>query len=252
MKYNYHTHTYRCNHASGTEKEYVEKALSVGVEKFGFSDHIPCVCGDYYRVSKALERDYIDTVLSLREEYKDKIQIFLGYETEYIPGLFEDMVKGAKEQGIEYLILGQHAVYSGKDDVHWSTIPTDDESLLKEYVDNVISAMNSGYITYIAHPDVFLFVGDYEIYDREMRRLCKAARKTNTPLEINFLGIRDNREYPDEKFWKIAGEEGCSAVFGFDAHDVDGAGDVKSLARANEILKKYNIGFIEDLEIKRL
>ena len=39
---NYHTHTYRCQHAGGTEREYIEKAIEVGIKKLGFSDHVPC------------------------------------------------------------------------------------------------------------------------------------------------------------------------------------------------------------------
>ena len=29
---NYHTHTWRCRHADGTEREYVEKAINAGLK----------------------------------------------------------------------------------------------------------------------------------------------------------------------------------------------------------------------------
>lgn len=38
---NYHTHTWRCNHAVGTEREYVERAIEGGLKILGFSDHTP-------------------------------------------------------------------------------------------------------------------------------------------------------------------------------------------------------------------
>ena len=45
MTANYHTHTWRCNHASGTEREYIEKAIESGIRILGFSvpeySHIP-------------------------------------------------------------------------------------------------------------------------------------------------------------------------------------------------------------------
>ena len=41
MLYNYHTHTARCNHASGTDREYVEKAIEAGYKTLGISDHAP-------------------------------------------------------------------------------------------------------------------------------------------------------------------------------------------------------------------
>ena len=36
---NYHTHTWRCHHADGTEREYVENAIAAGIKILGFSDH---------------------------------------------------------------------------------------------------------------------------------------------------------------------------------------------------------------------
>ena len=41
LKSNWHTHTYRCGHAIGTEEEYVLAAIKAGVKRLGFSDHCP-------------------------------------------------------------------------------------------------------------------------------------------------------------------------------------------------------------------
>lgn len=41
MKNNYHTHTYRCGHANGSEEDMVKAALAMGIEELGFSEHIP-------------------------------------------------------------------------------------------------------------------------------------------------------------------------------------------------------------------
>ena len=38
---NYHTHTYRCGHAVGEDREYVETAIARGLKTLGFSEHIP-------------------------------------------------------------------------------------------------------------------------------------------------------------------------------------------------------------------
>ena len=42
LKANYHTHTYRCRHAYGSEREYIEAAIRMGIAELGFSDHVPC------------------------------------------------------------------------------------------------------------------------------------------------------------------------------------------------------------------
>ena len=41
MKANYHTHTVRCHHAVGDEREYIENAIDAGMKILGFSDHTP-------------------------------------------------------------------------------------------------------------------------------------------------------------------------------------------------------------------
>ena len=35
---NYHSHTTRCNHAKGTEEEFIRCAMDRGLKVFGFSD----------------------------------------------------------------------------------------------------------------------------------------------------------------------------------------------------------------------
>ena len=41
MRTNFHTHTYRCKHAGGTEQDYVLAAINQEVSILGFSDHAP-------------------------------------------------------------------------------------------------------------------------------------------------------------------------------------------------------------------
>ena len=43
MKANYHTHTKRCQHAFGEDREYVEEAIRAGLRILGFSDHCPWI-----------------------------------------------------------------------------------------------------------------------------------------------------------------------------------------------------------------
>ena len=111
---NYHTHTPRCRHASGTEEEYVLAALEEGLKILGFSDHTPYrFDGTYYssfRMYPHQLEDYVQSVLRLREQYADKIQIPLGLEMEYYPAYFSEVLGWARDSGIEYLLLGQHFV----------------------------------------------------------------------------------------------------------------------------------------------
>ena len=53
-------------------------------------------------------------------------------------------------------------------------------------------------------------------------------------------------------FWKIAGEEGCRAVFGFDAHDAEAAYDSASEAQAQHIVERFGLELVETLQLKKL
>lgn len=248
MNYNYHTHTIRCNHASGTPEEYILRAIENGVKRMGFSDHFPYVCRDgfeaRYRVPTAQVGDYFRELRALREKYKDKIEIKIGFEIEYYPDLFDDMVKKAAEYGAEYLILGQHFLSEEHPGGVYAMKANDSEEHLRIYTDEVVLAIKTGVISYVAHPDVFFFTGDVNVYKAEARRIAEASKEYNVPLEINFLGIRGNRNYPNDDFWSVAGEVGCPVTFGFDSHDTMNAYDGASLSTAEALVEKFGLNYI--------
>lgn len=247
---NYHAHTYRCRHAEGTEREYIERAVAHGIKKMGFSDHIPFVFPDGfrsdYRVPPEQVEDYFATLRALREEYRDRIEIKIGFEMEYYPAYFDEMYENARRWGAEYLILGQHFTHNEHPNGFYCGWQTARECDLEEYVKEATLGIESGVFTYIAHPDIINFVGDREVYLRHMKRLCEAAKACSVPLEINMLGIRGHRCYPAPDFWRIAGETGCRAVLGFDAHTVHDAYDDASIPAALALAEASGVEIIED------
>lgn len=163
---------------------------------------------------------------------------------EYFPDYFDEMLKNVISLGGEYLILGQHFINNGHPEGIYTYEKTECVDYLKQYVSEITDAMKHGVFTYVAHPDIINFAGNILVYTEEMRKICIASRKENVPLEINFLGIRGKRKYPNEVFWKIAGEEKAPVTFGFDAHDVKSAFDEESLKTAKKMVKMYNLNYI--------
>lgn len=248
MDYNFHTHTTRCRHAKGSDEDYVKCAIEAGIKHLGFSDHAPYIFPDgyenLYRVQMCDGRSYVEDLQLLRERYRDKIEISIGFEMEYYPAHFEKMLKIARNVGAEYLILGQHFILNEHPDGIGSGGPTDNAEHLKIYVDEVIEAMRTGVFTYVAHPDLMCFTGDEVLYKREITRLCLAAKELNVPLEINLAGIRYNKHYPSDSFWQIAGEVGAPVTFGIDAHIDTDILNKEQVAIAEEIVKKHNLNYI--------
>ncbi len=253
MIYNYHTHTYKCGHASGRIEDYIKRAIKCGIKYMGFSDHMPYICSDGYeyagRMPVAECDSYFSEINFIREKYKDKIDIKIGFEMEYYPLHFDIMLKQAIKSGAEYLILGEHFTAEEHPGGVLTITETDDVERLKEYVTCIVKGIESEAFTYIAHPDIINFIGDISVYKKEMRKICVASKTHNIPLEINFLGIRDKRKYPREAFWEIAGEEKAPVTFGFDAHDVESAFDEMSLKNAKMLVEKYNLNYIGKPEL---
>jgi len=252
---NYHTHTFRCGHAKGTEREYIENAIKRGLKVLGFADHAPQLFeGDF--VSKMRMRpgqleDYVATLRALREEYRGQIDILIGLEMEYYPAIFERTLAWLRESGVEYLIHGQHYLNTEKGEIH-AFKASDDEARLAQYVDRSLTALRMGIFSYAAHPDAYLFTGDEAVYRRYMEYYCGEVKKLGLPLEINLLGLGTGRHYPTERFFRIAAEADCPVVIGMDAHQPEAILDLETEERALDFCRTLGLRVVEHPEIRRL
>lgn len=251
LPHNYHTHTVRCGHASGADHEFVEAAIQAGMETLGFSDHSPYPFSNGYhsgiRMDCSQLEDYVSSILRLKDEYKDDIRILLGLEAEYYPEFFDAWKKLTEPYPFDYFILGQHFVGNEYEGIY-SGRPTMDPAVLSAYVDQTIDAMQTGTFLYLAHPDLLRYMRPRsKHYKSEVKRLCEAAKALHIPLEINLLGIWDKRWYPNTMLWKIAGEVGNDVVIGADAHKPSDVYREAANKKAQQMIHKYNLHWIEKL-----
>ncbi len=255
MYANYHTHTARCMHATGIDEDYVKRAIAEGVSVLGFSDHAPMLFDNGYVSSYKMTPEelptYTSSILSLREKYKDKIEIHLGLETEYYRDSFERSLELWRPYPVEYLLLGQHFVGTETDAVpRPSSAPSDDKDRLRQYVDIVLEGIGTGRITYIAHPDLINYTGaDMDFYFSEMERLIKGAMSLRMPLEYNLLGQRAKRSYPRREFWRLASSLGAVAIVGCDAHEPWRVAHPEELDTAYKFLSEVGIKLVDRIEL---
>ena len=220
-KNNYHTHTTRCYHASGKDEEYVKAAIKAGIKELGFSDHTPWHYDSSFKATMRMPENqldgYIESILSLKEKYKDQISILVGLECEYFEKYIPWLKQMLEDKKIDYIILGNH--YYKTDELHDYFGTPVDEFHLKAYVDQCIQAIDSGLYSYIAHPDLVYYDQDSKLYQEEMSRAY--AIEKDMPLDFNLLGFMTHRHYPNKAFWKIANHYKNKAIIGFDAHSPD-------------------------------
>ena len=187
--------------------------------------------------------EYAKSIRALQKEYEGKIIIRLGFEVEYYPEFFKSLLELIKPLNYDYLILGQHYTQNELDDgAFYCGHKTDSIEILDKYINQTIEALKTGEFAYFAHPDLINYTGDEEIYKERMTYFVRELKKLDIPLECNFLGFWDKRNYPNKTFWKLVAKEQCPVIIGLDAHQPEVYLDKKRL----EQMKK----FLTDLEIK--
>ncbi len=222
-KYVFHVHTSRCGHASEeTEEEYVLEAIRQGAKTIVFTDHVPFPGDDIpYRMRMDEMDDYVDALEFLRAKYKDKIDVMIGWEVEYLPS-FHGYIKQLREDDrFDLLILGQHLYELAPGDYD---LNHPEEELPPDYIGRMeasIAGTATGLFDIIAHPDrSFQFE---TVWTKDMERLSKqlieVAEKTDTILEKNLESMRRENSYWEE-FWNMV-PDSIRTVTGCDAHSVD-------------------------------
>ena len=250
---NYHTHTRRCHHATGEEREYIEQAIAAGMEILGFSDHTPYPFSggysSYFRMALHQADDYFKTLTDLKQEYAGQIDIRIGVEAEYYPADFEALLRLLSDYPCEYMIMGQHFTFNEYDGVY-SGSHTADEQVLKQYVSQVLEGLGTGCFTYLAHPDLLNWRGSAAVYEQEMARLCQGINALGLPLEINLLGLYDCRHYPTRRFWEIAARTGSHVVLGCDAHEPEALNRPETEAEARSFASELGIELLDTVSLK--
>ena len=216
MLYNLHTHSFYCGHGSGRISEYASRAEEKGFSFLGFSEHCPFPDGLFadtrmaYGEMAAYEGD-------VRAEERP-FPVLLGYEIDYMKGLHQYFAE--VRERTDYLIAGVHFVR--RPDGGWATPFSQgfDDGDIIAYIDRAVEAMESGLITFFAHPDVFLCRRPYDRLAADAaREISRASKALSIPLEINGNGILKGKGgYPHPAFWEEVRKNTDVAVLSTDAH----------------------------------
>ena len=241
QKFNYHNHTYRCGHADldMSDEDYVLEYIKFGFKEMAFTDHCPQKNKIDFRNNMRMEYsdrlEYLESINKLKEKYKDKIKIKVGYEVEYLPGE-EENLKELKEES-DIIVLGQHYIYDNNKNLRFVRPGNKfSDSELLEYAHYIEKTMELGIPNIVAHPDLYMYTREsFDDTCKEVAHIiCKASLKYNIPIEINLSNIYENIfyrnrklsiterlknvTYPCKEFWKIVSEYDVKVLYGIDAH----------------------------------
>lgn len=217
-----HNHTPLCNHAVGEIDDYIEAAIKAGTKQFGFSDHAPMDFDPKYRMAFSDMEKYEKDVLRAKEKYKDKIEILLGYEVDYLKGHMDERVLNAD---VDYLIGSVHFIEGwGFDNPEFIGRYKDQDidEIWQKYFDTIEEMAKSKLFDIVGHLDlikVFKFMPNGNINEMAKAAL-EAIKQADMVLELNVAGYRKpiGEAYPSLSLLQQAYNLGIPITFASDAH----------------------------------
>lgn len=223
-----HNHTKLCNHADGEIFEYIEKAIACNTKYFGFSEHAPMNFDEKYRMSFEQMKWYEEAILNAKERYKEKIEILLGYEVDYLKGYIDERVLNAN---VDYLIGSVHFIEEwGFDNPEFigAYEGRDIDEIWRKYFDAIEEMANSRLFDIVAHLDlikIFKFMPKEDIAKISKNALL-AIKESGMSIEINVAGFRKpiGEAYPSIALLKEAKKFAIPITFASDAHKPEQVG----------------------------
>ena len=250
--YNLHTHTTRCGHAFGRDEQYILAAIEAGMNTIGFSEHIayPGFEIPNERMHEKDMKEYLDSIYDLKEKYKNKIEVLVGFEFEYFEDQKEYLLEMKKK--CDYMIIGQHFRYV--DGYNYDFFNHDEDVLF--YAGQIERALELGLTRYIAHPDFFMLGRRKwtDACDEAAKKIVAAAEKHGAVLEINLNGLRYGKlsyetgeayAYPCREFFQYVGKNN-RVCFGYDAHKPVTLLEASRIETCLSILGKPENHFVSD------
>lgn len=249
-------HTPLCRHATGEPGEYAARAVAIGLDEIGFSDHAPMQRDDFD--DWRMRFDQLDAyVASVRRAQRDfpQLTIRLALEVDYLPGQEEWIRELAARHPWDYFIGSVHYVAGGWDIDNPAKLSRwqerDAYDVWAEYFDWLTQAAASGLFEIIGHADLPKKFGFRPQRDCTpvFERFLAAAARSGVAVELNTAGLRkDCREiYPSRQFLDLARARNVPITFGSDAHRPEEVG--MDFAAALELARAA--GFTETLKFNQ-
>jgi histidinol-phosphatase (PHP family) len=252
MIVDYHTHSALCRHASGDVEEYILRALELGFDEIGCSDHAP-LPEDYDDVHRMTLEEYYRTyaprVTELISKYDTRIRVRRGMEVDYLAWAQQWNSAFIAENDFDFVIGSVHFVGKrGEEKPLFGKEydPSEIESLYEGYFLEIARSATSGLFDVIGHCDIVKKFGAF--VSRHVEELTWQAlqeiKKAGLCIEINTSGLRrDEREvYPGEKILGMVRDLKIPLTLGSDAHKPEQVGF--QFDKGLELVEKFGSGRI--------
>ncbi len=242
---NYHTHTRHCD-GQGEPEEYAEAAIRKGMPRLGFSGHNPLPFDTSWTMPAERLAGYLQEVRALRERYRGRVEILLGMEVDFIPGVMSPRAPRIRDLGLDFTVGSVHFIGSGDGDHEWTVDgpPEEMEAAVRDgfggekrraverYYSLLATMVETAAPDIVGHFDLVKknnrdgrwFREDEPWYRAAVLQALEAVRASGSVLEINTGGVVRNTSgafYPSPWIMQEARGMVIPVVINADAHHPD-------------------------------
>ncbi len=227
--YESHMHTPLCKHARGLPQDYAAVAEKRGLKGIIVTCHNPVEnWGPNVRMDIRQFEDYVDMVDLAREEWKDRIDIRLGLESDYAPGM-EHWLEDLHDRVELHHVLGSvHPHLVEYQDLYFKGNMLDFQ---KTYFNHLALAAETGLFDTLSHPDLVKNVDpnewDPELLKDHILSVLDRISATETAMELNTSGLYKSIPEMNPSLFMLEEmkKRQIPVVIGADAHDPSRVGD---------------------------
>jgi histidinol-phosphatase (PHP family) len=227
-----HIHTKLCKHAEGEVFEYVEKAISNGINEIAFTDHIPLP--NNFDLAHRMQQNemeiYTKWIEKARNNYPE-ITILFGIEADFYEGFEEYTESFISQYNFDIVIMSVHFIRhwpEGNWVFDYSFSDKSREDIYKDYLITVIKGIETGLFDVLGHVDMIKIFGDslIRLIPSEVDILLEALKEHDMSIEINSSGYRKKvkEPYPGLDWLPFIKEKSIPLTTGSDAHHPDQVG----------------------------
>lgn len=221
--YETHMHTPLCKHAFGEPEAYAEAAEKSGLRGIIVTCHNPPIDNWTPRVRMAENQfdQYVKIVNRAAEKWAGRIDVRLGMECDYLPGMEDDLARQLESAEFHHVLGSVHPQFQEYKDRY---APNDPIALQKVYFDHLAQAAETGLFDTLAHPDLVKNEvhpdWDVEAMHEVIAASLDRIAASGVAMELNTSGLNKRMPEMNPGPWMLAqmAQRGIPVVIGADAH----------------------------------
>ncbi len=228
--YESHCHTPLCKHAQGEPAAYAKAALKRNLQGIVFTCHCPLPDGISASVRMAPEEydEYVDCVARTREEFAGRVDVRLGLESDFYPGVERWLEKLHAKAPLHHVLGSVHTQVA---EYRSRFFQGDWFEYQKIYFEHLAQAAETGLYDTLAHPDLVKNEAPAEWrltrIEPYIQRALDRVAKTGVALELNTSGRYKvlPEMNPGRRILELARARQIPVVLGADAHRPERVGE---------------------------